>query len=133
MKVPEWMYWVTYLVLPILAALVVAASELRAGQGTTIGLRLRRARRASGLALIGAALVHVFELMQMGGELSGLGWLLVGGTFAARAALGVALAVAARATPTRVRRAVERGLGLVVLASSVAMVLVAAQVLWIFG
>ncbi len=133
MNVPDWMYVLTDLVLPLVAAMVVVASVIRAGDGATLGAGLIRARRVAGIALVGSGAVHGFELMQSAGELSGVGWLLVGGTLAAQLGLGLVLLVGARRRAARSKRGVELALGTLVLAGALAMVLVAAQVLWPFG
>ncbi len=133
MNVPDWMYVLTDLVLPLLAVIVVVASAIRSGGGARLGRGLNRARRVTAIALLGSGAVHGFELMQSAGELSGLGWLLVGGTLAAQSGLGLVLLRGARRAPTRTKRGVELALGTLVLVATLAMVLVAAQVLWVFG
>lgn len=126
MTVPPWLWWVTYLALPVVAGLVVAARRLGWPEGKIWTRRLAKARRSLRLVLVGSASIISFDFVRMVGDLSPLGALVFACLLVSQVGLAVTLP---RAKPPRS----EVAFAAVALATTVTMLLVRAQVIWIFG
>jgi len=126
MTVPPWLWWLTYLGLPLAAALLVAVR--RAGWSDLAIERSwgSRARRSVVFGLAASALIIAFDFLRMVGDLNWLGLLVFLGLLASQVGLAVGLA---RTTPARA----EPLFAALAVATTVTMLLVRAQVIWIFG
>ncbi len=126
MTVPPWLWWVTYLVLPVIAALSVVARRTGWPGGETETNRGAKVRRSIALLLTFSASIVTFDFIRMLGDLNGLGALVFLGLLVSQVGLA---ATVIRATPARS----EVAFAAVALATTVTMLLVRAQVIWIFG
>ncbi|MBK7977524.1 MAG: hypothetical protein IPK07_31120 [Deltaproteobacteria bacterium] len=126
MIVPAWAWWFTYLAVPVVAALLATLRRLGRGGGEARPARLARVRKAVAFALGISALCNAFDFLRMLGDVSGFGSLVYLAILASQAGLATTLS---RTTPPRT----EAGFALVAVAMTITMLLVRAQVIWIFA
>lgn len=140
MTVPGWMYWLTYLAVPIFAALVVGLERAGVNRLGHRPAQLARARRWAGVALLASGAINSFEMVRMVGDLNAFGLLLCAAILGSQLGLGVMLVRrrpedhgAAPHGNDLSRERLESGLAIVATLTALAMLAVRAQIVWIFG
>lgn len=124
MIVPAWAWWFTYLAIPLAAALLAALRG--AGWSAAAAGRSARVRKGVAIALAISVLCVVFDFLRMLGDVNGFGSLVY-------LAIGVSQVGLAVTLPRAKPPPAERAFALVAVVSTVTMLLVRAQLIWIFG
>lgn len=126
MIVPAWAWWFTYLAAPLAAVVLVALRRWGWPPRAAGAARGVRVRRGAAVALGVSALCNAFDFLRMLGDVNGFGSLVYLAILVSQVGLA---ATVVRATPAPP----EVAFAAVALATTVTMLLVRAQVIWIFG
>lgn len=126
MIVPAWAWWFTYLAVPLAAVVLVALRRWGRPSRAAGAARAARVRWGAAAALAVSALCNAFDFLRMLGDVNGFGSLVYLAILVSQVGLA---ATVIRATPARP----EVAFAAVTLVTMVTMLLVRAQVIWIFG